>query len=325
MQQVLFRIPIGDGIPVYGYGLMLVLGFLAATQLAKFLARRIGLDGEVFVNAAVIALIAGVVGARLSHVLENFSQYTNPQRSAWENLKDAANLTSGGLTFYGGFLLAFPVLVWYAWKKKIPVRRGMDIVAPCLMVGLGFGRIGCYLNGCCWGAQCDSAVSVVFPYHSPPYMDQVERGEIDIARNLSQPKPTELPLDVVQGWSTKDRPILKSPATLDVDPKLSQVVDRLHSHPVLPAQLLSAFTAFLLAALLLAYFTVPHTAGRVFAVMLILEGGTRFLLELIRSEPAVAGSMSISMIIGLGLVALGAVLWVAFGRARHLASQPALA
>jgi prolipoprotein diacylglyceryltransferase len=66
--------------------------------------------------------------------------------------------------------------------------------------------------------------------------------------------------------------------------------------------------------LLVAYFTLPHAPGRVFALMMILEGATRFLLEMLRTEPPVVGRLSLSMVIGLGLVAGGIVLWVFFGR-----------
>ena len=69
-----------------------------------------------------------------------------------------------------------------------------------------------------------------------------------------------------------------------------------------------------LAALLVAYFSMPHVAGRVFALMLMLEGLTRFLLEMLRVEPPVIGSFSLSMILGLMLVGLGAILWITFGR-----------
>src|SRR3954453_13757129 len=154
MLQEVFTIP-GLNIPVYGYGLMMVLGFLAALQLARFLARRSRIDPEIFVNAALIALVTGVLGARLSHVLENIGTYTNPNRTAWENFVDAINIRSGGLTFYGGFLLAFPCTLAYGIYKKVPAKRGMDIVPPCLIIGLGVGRVGCFLNGCCEGSECN--------------------------------------------------------------------------------------------------------------------------------------------------------------------------
>src|SRR5947207_11229188 len=104
MHPILFRIP-GLGLPIYSYGVMLVIGFLLCLELAKFLARRVGIDPELFVNAGMIALVAGVIGARLSHVLENIHQYTDPHRTVWENFFDAVNIRSGGLTFYGGFIL----------------------------------------------------------------------------------------------------------------------------------------------------------------------------------------------------------------------------
>src|SRR5947207_9980584 len=121
----LFRIPFTH-ITIHSYGVMMVIGFLLALQLAKFLARRSKLDPEIFVNIGLIALVTGVIGARLSHVLENLPQYTSSSRTFGQNLWDAINIRSGGLTYYGGFLLAFPSLLYYAVKKKIPLLLGME-------------------------------------------------------------------------------------------------------------------------------------------------------------------------------------------------------
>ena len=129
MLQELFRIP-GLDMPIYGYGLMMVIGFLCAAQLAKVLAKRSGLDPEVFLNAGLLALVTGVLGARLSHVLENLGQYTDPARTFGANLWDAINIRSGGLTFFGGLLVATPILIWYGHRKRVPLRLGMDIIAP---------------------------------------------------------------------------------------------------------------------------------------------------------------------------------------------------
>src|SRR5437016_4546384 len=173
MYPELFRIPVVN-IPIYGYGVMLVIGFLLALELAKYLARRAGLDPELFVNAGLIALVAGIVGARLSHVLENWPTYTDASRSFWANFWDAVIIRSGGLTFYGGLILAFPACIAYGLWKKVPIRLGMDVVAPCIMVGLGIGRVGCFLNGCCYGAPCraDFPLAVTYPYDRGPYVDQ---------------------------------------------------------------------------------------------------------------------------------------------------------
>jgi phosphatidylglycerol---prolipoprotein diacylglyceryl transferase len=313
MLQELFRIPWLD-IPIYGYGLMLVIGFLLATQLARFLARRSAIDPEIFVTAGLIALISGVAGARISHILENLSDFT--QGSFVENVRRMADIRSGGLTYYGGFILATVCTIAYGVYKKVPVKRGMDIVAPCVMVGLAFGRIGCFLNGCCYGAECSMPwLGVQFPYYSNAYVDEWQKGELKttVPENLLMQLPDGSGEKLVEPWLVVKDPVLKSEAA-------HAVSNELH-----PTQLYSAFTAFLLAGLLVAYYTLPHPAGRVFALMLMLEGGTRFVLELIRTEPAVVGpqslttnallhalpNMSLSMILGLGLVAAGAIMWFA--------------
>jgi phosphatidylglycerol---prolipoprotein diacylglyceryl transferase len=301
MLQELFRIPILN-MPVYGYGVMLVLGFFCAVALMRFLAQRSGLDGEVFVNAALIALVTGIIGARLSHVLENLEDFTRPELGLFGNLKNVVNMRSGGLTYYGGFLLATPCTILYGVMKKVPLRLGMDIVAPALMIGLGFGRVGCFLNGCCHGTECELPWAVRFPYYSNAYLDQADGGQIMV--------PPELQADTVGG---NPRPVPWGEVHKR-GPVAERIAHAQRSLPVHPAQLYSTITAWMLAAMLVAYFTLPHVPGRVFALMLMLEGATRFLLELLRTEPSVAGRMSLSMIIGLGLVATGAVLWFAFGR-----------
>ena len=88
------------------------------------------------------------------------------------------------------------------------------------------------------------------------------------------------------------------------------------SLPVHPAQLYSTFNSLLITGLLLSYFFVPHLNGRVFALMLMLEGPTRFILEMLRVEPPVLGPMSLSMVIGAILLIVGIVLWFVFGLTR---------
>jgi phosphatidylglycerol:prolipoprotein diacylglycerol transferase len=307
MMQELFRLPFLD-IPIYSYGVMMVIGFLAGIQLAKVLAKRAGIDPELFVNAGLIALVSGVLGARLSHVIENIHQYTNPNRSVWANLFDAINIRTGGLTYYGGFLLAFPSLLIYAIKKKVPLRLAMDIVAPCLMVGLGFGRIGCFLNGCCYGAQCELPWAITYPYDSIAYRDEFYDGKLATPEQLIQ-------------RDEKDRERLIDKREVAASPSLRPIAAGERSLWLHPAQLYSAFTAFLISVLCLAYLTLPHAPGRVFALMLIVEGITRFLLELLRVEPPVvhlAGyGWSLSMVLGACMLLMGVALWIAFWRSRQ--------
>ncbi|MDB5298315.1 MAG: prolipoprotein diacylglyceryl transferase [Phycisphaerales bacterium] len=328
MRQELFRLPY-FGTPIYGYGLMLVLGFLGALQLARYLARRSRIDPELFVNVAIVALVSGIAGARLSHVLENLDYYTNPARSAWANFIDAVNIRSGGLTFYGGFILATFCCIGYALLKGIPIRRGMDIVAPCLMVGLGFGRVGCFLNGCCEGAECSTLpapIAVVFPYHTNPYERHLDRGTLDPAQRPPPEAATRADLSG-RPVGALSKPEIAAryadePATRD---RVLAEVSTLHSNRVLNAQLFSAFTAFLLAFFLVRFYALPHAAGRAFALMLIVESPSRFVLEMLRAEPAFVGpnspggalaflpfDLSFSMFLSVWLTLAGVVLWFAF-------------
>ncbi len=292
MLQELFRIPFLN-IPVYGYGLMLVVGFLLASQLARYLAVRSAIDPEVFSTAVLIMLVAGVAGARISHILENLHLFTSG--TVKENLLNMINIRSGGLTYYGGFLLATPCAVLYGLSKKVPILRGMDIVAPCLMIGLGFGRIGCFLNGCCYGADCNLPWAVSFPYYSNAYVDEFHD------RKLDKPVPQSLLVPTRDGVGEK----LMEPEWMVKDPLAKSDADSVGSNYLHPTQLYSSLTAFMLALLLFACYTMPHPPGRVFALMLILEGATRYLLELIRVEPTVFGPMSLSMVIGVALVVCG--------------------
>lgn len=326
MQQELFRLPFIDA-PIYGYGLMMVLGFLGALQLARYLAVRSRIDPEFFVNLAIIALVCGIAGARLSHVLENLDLYTSPARSFGENVWDAVNIRSGGLTFYGGFILATFGCIAYGLHKGVPVRRGMDIVAPCLMVGLGFGRVGCFLNGCCEGAECNlpAPFGVVFPYHTNPYERHLDRGSLDPAQ---YPPAQALRADAdgrTIGALSKPDIAAKYAGDPPLRDRLLAAVSGLHSNRVHNAQLYSALTAFLLAFFLVGYYTLPHAAGRVFALMLLVEAPSRFVLEMLRAEPAFVGpgspnrtlaflplDLSFSMFVSTWLFAIGLVLWFAF-------------
>jgi phosphatidylglycerol---prolipoprotein diacylglyceryl transferase len=307
MLQEVFRLHLfGHEIPIYGYGIMLVAAYLACVKTGQWLGKFAGIKAELFSGAAAVAMVTGIIGARLCHVVENFGEYSRSDLSVWQNLANVLNTREGGLTFYGGFLLATPACIFYAIKNKVPVLVGMDIVAPVLMVGLGLGRIGCFLNGCCYGEKCDLPWGVRFPYDSNAYVEQFEKREI------APPLPLVV-TDVIGGES------LVSPRSAEMvsSPELRALADSSRALPVHPAEIYSAITAFLLAGLLIAYFSLPHVDGRVFALMLILEGLGRFILELIRVEPPIwqvhwgihSYGWSTSMVLGLLNCIGGMILW----------------
>jgi len=300
MYPELFHIPFTN-ITVHSYGLMLVIGLLLAMELGKFLARRSGLNDEHFATAAILALVSGLIGARIAYVIQFHSEFTGG--TFGENVWSALNITSGGLVYYGGFLLAVPTLIGYAIWKKIPVLRGMDIVAPCLMIGLGFGRVGCFLNGCCWGQHCElpAPITVTFPFHSNPYLEDFETRKIE-------PNPA---LFVRDPFRKTER--LMRPEEIKGQKDLLAVAQAERSLPVIDTQLISTITAWMIAAICVCYFSLNGATGRAFALMLMLEGITRALIEGMRVEPLFIGRLTLSMFIGISISLAGIAMWFACG------------
>ena len=339
MRPDLFHIP-GIDFAINSYGVVLIVGFLLALECAKYLARRVGHDPDLYVNAGIIALVSGVIGARLSHVIENWPQYTDPARGFLANLWDAVNLRSGGLTFYGGLILAFPVVIGYGLLMKVPIRRGMDIVAPCVMIGLGIGRVGCFLNGCCYGAQCDAnfPLAVTYPYGTTPYVEQDDKGVKEAPdemyvilgrdREGKELKRLITREELRKGQITyrirnEDGKLETRHLALPDDARAIAASDR--SLPVHPAQLYSTFTALLIAAICMCYFSLKPPPGRVMALMLMLEGPTRFILEMLRSEPAVGVhglNWSLSMYLGVIIFVAGVIMWFVMGYLSERRPEP---
>lgn len=142
-----FHLSMGE-FPVRSWGLMIILAFLGAGLLTQARATRAGMDGYRLAGLYVVAFLAGLAGARLLHFLmaepEKFFSDPLVYLRFWE----------GGFAFYGGAILATLCGVVYARWRQLDVWRIADLTAPTLMLGLGIGRIGCFLAGCCHGASC---------------------------------------------------------------------------------------------------------------------------------------------------------------------------
>ena len=165
MMHTLFRIPgLNHDVPAYGF--MMMLGFFAAIIWATRRAEKSKADPDVILNCGFIALIAGVMGARFMFVIRRWDELA-PQGFV-QGVISALQVWKGGLEFYGGFIAATVVTVAYLVLWRHSLRWYLDLMAPSAMVGLAFGRVGCFLNGCCWGGLCTLPWAVTFPYASPP-------------------------------------------------------------------------------------------------------------------------------------------------------------
>lgn len=141
---------------VRSYGLMLAVAFLFGTWLSLREARRRGLDGDKVVNVILVALVAGVLGARLLYVLEHVPEF----RREWGSV---LALWQGGLTLYGGIVAGTFAGLVAARRQGLPMWVTADALTPAIAVGTMFGRVGCYLNGCCYGRPTTLPWGVQFP------------------------------------------------------------------------------------------------------------------------------------------------------------------
>lgn len=161
MRPWLFRI--GDfGVP--SYWALLVCGFVVAIWFIWREARHDRLDADRLLDLNLILMLAGVVGARLMHVLAEDDPLRPGRPVLYYYLEHPAAIfeLQNGLAFYGGLLVCIPLAVWFLRRKKMPLGEVADIYGVAIPLGLVFGRIGCFLAGCCHGKPTDLPIGVVF-------------------------------------------------------------------------------------------------------------------------------------------------------------------
>ncbi len=182
MHPVLFRI---GPITIYSYGLMLALAFFVGTYLAQLRARKAGVGQNKIMDLSLYILVSAILGARVLFVILNWNDYQN-------NFWDIFKIWEGGLVFYGGLILAFFVAVWFLKKNKLPIWKVTDIFAPSLALGMAIGRIGCFLNGCCYG-KISYPLGICFPSSASVFTQQASDGLITQNAKFSLPVlPTQL-------------------------------------------------------------------------------------------------------------------------------------
>lgn len=164
------------GLAIRGYGVMMLAGIFAGVGLSVYRGQRQGFHPEKVMALAFWMCISGVVGARLFYVIQKRDQFGG---SIPQMLGEMINMTQGGLVVYGSLIGATLGGAFYLWYTKIPMLKMADIAMPGMLVGLALGRIGCLMNGCCFGGVCDvPQIAQQFPAGSPPYLRQIETGEL---------------------------------------------------------------------------------------------------------------------------------------------------
>lgn len=283
MKSILFVIPLGNGLPVFGYGLFLMLGFLVGLLLACRRAKRAGLPPNSAMDVGLISIVAGVLGARAAFLLLDY----HPAEGVGSPIEWLA-VWQGGLTFQGGLLLALLADYAYLRRKNISAGKMFDVYAPSLALGVGFGRIGCLLNGCCWGAlaPAGSFFGMYFPEENEAMASQYW---------LYETNP--------EGWAALMR-------SLGYPPDTTPII------PVYATQIVSAIGLFLIAAGLIwaERRWRKRQDGQVIVWFLFAYGVGRFIIEFWRDDtPLRYGvglfpGLRLGQWLGLAMIAAG-VIW----------------
>ena len=148
---------------VYSYGVMVAIGFALSTFFIYRRAPKFNIDKDRAVDITIVVLISGILGARLLYVLLNISFYI-------ANPLEIIMLSKGGLVWYGCFITALLAMIIYIRIARLDFWSVVDLIAPYAALGQAFGRIGCFLNGCCYGMKVSSdfPLAVTFPCDSDP-------------------------------------------------------------------------------------------------------------------------------------------------------------
>jgi phosphatidylglycerol:prolipoprotein diacylglycerol transferase len=353
MQQVLFRIPIRisgwlpDGIPIYGFAVMLIVAFFLCTTLAARRAAREGINSELFYDLALWLFVGGILGARFAFLI-----------AEGEPLWEVYKLWNGGLVLYGSVIgaLAAYVLAYFLLirKHRVSTLCLTDVIAPSIAVGICLGRIGCFLNGCCFGnVACPDCLQVHFPFSSAPRyvlthggyqtaagftlnesaLDTRTVGAVDPASPAAasglKPGDVIVKASAVPSTSAGDEraieffgdlhdflerqwPRGKNELTLHVKRGNAQVSVGPFAPKTLglhPTQLYESISMALVFLLLTAYYPFRRHAGEVMAVLMLCYGLQRTFNEMLRNDPRPVG---FEKYFSLSLVAAGLVAWIWF-------------
>jgi len=306
----LFEIPFIH-VTLKSYGLMMVIGFLVAVSLIRHLSRNITPDPQLITNAALYSLIGGVVGARLFYVIHYFEHFKQDPASVFA-------IWHGGLELLGGVILAITIIFFYLLYHKLPIRHYLDILSIALMLALVFGRIGCFLNGCCFGKPTELPWAVRFPYNSIAYLSQVNP---DLERNRSAPQ-LELPPEYLSYIDNDGNRHPKPYEELTEQQKIEVTTGKYRCLPVHPTQLYTSAGAAVLCLILYFFWRRSQnagsskTAGKIFtepgstfALMFALYGLTRFFIEFLRDDNRFEiDGLTISQLIGIAMIIFGTTL-----------------
>ena len=163
MYPILFEL---GPVVIRGYGVMLALSFVTGIYLALHRSEERGLKYQHMVNLCLIVIISSIAGARILYVIPHWEEFSAHPLDIISPFQSSGSIGLTGLTMYGGFIGAIVSSLWYLNRHKLPIWRATDAFAPSIALGIGVTRVGCFLNGCCFGMPSDVSWAVGVPPNS---------------------------------------------------------------------------------------------------------------------------------------------------------------
>ncbi len=164
MHSKLFEI---GPLEIHSYGLMLALSFLVGIYFAIYRAQKQGIDPNKIVDLSIVIVVSAIVGSRFLYVIFHLDEFKGRWLDTINPFQSSGQIGIAGLTMLGGFVAAVTFSVLYMKIKKLSILQICDIMIPSVALGIFITRIGCFLNGCCFGLPTDAPWGMVFPQESP--------------------------------------------------------------------------------------------------------------------------------------------------------------
>ncbi len=336
------------GLPIRGYGVFVVAGIFAGMGLSVYRAKQVKLDPDLIFSLAFWMFVLAIPGARAFYVIQKWDEFH--QDTLMKTVAAILKFTEGGLVVYGSVIGALLGLYLFSRKHRISVFKLGDIIAPGMAIGLALGRIGCLMNGCCYGGMCANwPVAITFPkyaaaelkQYSAPYTHQLLRGELHGFRlgEDSSGKPVVMSVHPgskaeaaglkagavvrridrtpVENLKEAQELLARGQASITIN-NVGWLIDGLpdRSLPIHPTQIYSSINAALLCFVL--WFAYPYRRrdGDVILLLLGLYSITRFLLEAIRIDEAgqLGTLLTISQLVSIATLAGSATIWLMLRR-----------
>ena len=266
-------------ISVYSYGMMVVIGLILGITLAYRRAQQFGENPKNILDLSLCLMVSALIGARIVYVLLHWQYFKN-------HLIHIFLINQGGLVFYGASIAGIITALFFLKIKQLNIGNYFDICAPSVALGQAFGRIGCFLNGCCFGKIISCPQMQWIGVRFPAVIEKMPSGF-----------PSE---------------IIGSPAYLHHLNKGLIEHSALHSLAVYPTQLFSVFFNLFIFFSIVFLLKKRIFHGQIWLFYIFLYGISRFFIEFLRDDTPRYSAIcfTFSQYISLGFIACAIIIYI---------------